>query len=160
MKLSMRVRVLEGTVSGEGRRGGAALVGKDALGHVYALLVGDDHYVFSSEPNQESDPVLTIEREFDGASAFHTYCIVSHLEGAVLEIDGVPRAYVPAGDTFDSVGTFVAQWSVNSEHGAVVSEWSDVTLASDEPCAGDLNGDCRVDSADLAILLAGWGVCH
>ena len=27
------------------------------------------------------------------------------------------------------------------------------------PCVGDLNGDLTVDSGDLAILLAAWGVC-
>jgi len=159
-RLSMRVRVPEGSVAGQGFRGGASLLGKDALGHVYAVLVGADEYVFSSHSNLLSHSEWTILREFDGAAAFHTYSIVSYLDGAVLEIDGVPRAYVPVGDLHDSVGTFRVQWSADSQHEPVLSQWTEVVFADVEPCIGDLNGDCIVDSADLAILLAGWGVCN
>jgi hypothetical protein len=31
--------------------------------------------------------------------------------------------------------------------------------ANDSPCEGDFNSDRRIDSHDLATLLAGWGDC-
>ncbi|MEE2972284.1 MAG: hypothetical protein VX672_04090 [Planctomycetota bacterium] len=37
---------------------------------------------------------------------------------------------------------------------------SDVVVdIKESPCAGDVNGDRRVDSADLGLLLGRWGVC-
>ena len=42
-----------------------------------------------------------------------------------------------------------------------ISTWSEVAMLLSEwsKAGGDLTGDGTTDGADLAILLAGWGVC-
>ncbi|MCB9839084.1 MAG: hypothetical protein H6813_07070 [Phycisphaeraceae bacterium] len=158
--LSMRVRVPEGTVAGDGFRGGATLFGNDLSGHQYGVLVGSDALVFSSHTNMEHDPVLTVEFPFDAATEFHTYSIVSFSDRAELRIDGVPRAVVPAGDQDASIGESYVQWSANSVLFDVQSEWTDVVLFDDSPILEDLNSDGCVDTADLGILLAAFGQCR
>lgn len=70
----------------------------------------------------------------------------------------VNRLEVTRGATADSFFDIIYAWDQDGD--GELEAGASTTLRVDRgACVADLNGDGRVGSGDLAILLAGWGAC-
>ncbi len=81
----------------------------------------------------------------------------SRITGA-LHLSGMGPPLVSQPVTFASAEATSGSSDQNVIAQLALKAWFDCPPAAD-PCPGDLNGDGRVDAADLGMLIAMWGVC-
>jgi hypothetical protein len=91
-----------------------------------------------SEPNDPNSPDAVIAEP----TAEDTIITLSARGEYVLQLDAFDGEYTGS----DTV-------TINVYNDSVEATWS---LPDYEPLVGDLNGDCKVDEADLALLMEDW----
>ncbi len=148
--IEARVRVPQGGTSAlPGFRAAAYFGGTDVDGRTIFVWIWSSGVGISTDANASPGPGL-ITIDFDAATRFHTYTVVSNEVGIALSIDGVPRLTLPYTNTNPSSSRFEFGSDARTT-GSSTTEWQYVRTAStpSSPCGNGLDLTYRASDAAL-----------